>query len=205
MIDVLIVDDDFRVARIHRGFVERLEDFRVVATASTGEEAIAAVEQLRPDLVLLDLYLPDMFGLDVVARLHTAGHDCDVLVISAARESDNVRRAVRYGAVNYLLKPFSFEELRGRLEQYAARRSTLSKSMVCDQGDIDRALTSSSPITGSSALPAASAQRLPDWWRRSSGSKREPSPPPSVRIRSASPESVPAVTSNTSPQSAGPQ
>ncbi|MBC8990654.1 response regulator [Micromonospora chalcea] len=153
MIDVLIVDDDFMVARIHRGFVERLEGFRVVATTSTGEQAIAAVEQLRPDLVLLDLYLPDMFGLDVVARLHTAGHDCDVLVISAARESDNVRRAVRYGAVNYLLKPFSFEELRGRLEQYAARRSTLSKSMVCDQGDIDRALTSSSPITGSSALP----------------------------------------------------
>ncbi|WDQ00132.1 response regulator [Micromonospora chalcea] len=153
MIDVLIVDDDFMVARIHRGFVERLEDFRVVATASTGEEAIAAVEQLRPDLVLLDLYLPDMFGLDVVARLHTAGHDCDVLVISAAREVDTVRRAVRYGAVNYLLKPFSFEELRGRLEQYAARRSTFSNSLVCDQADIDRALTSSSPITGAPALP----------------------------------------------------
>ena len=94
MIDVLVVDDDFMVARIHCGFVERIEGFRVVGTASTGEQAVAAVDELRPDLVLLDLYLPDMFGLDVVARLRAARHDCDVLVISAAREAEAIRRAV---------------------------------------------------------------------------------------------------------------
>ncbi|GAA4570357.1 response regulator [Micromonospora coerulea] len=150
MIDVLVVDDDFMVARIHCGFVERIEGFRVVGTASTGEQAVAAVDELRPDLVLLDLYLPDMFGLDVVTRLRAARHDCDVLVISAAREAEAVRRAVRYGAVNYLLKPFGFDELRTRLEQYAARRNAPRATVVSDQADVDRVLSRS----GSVATPA---------------------------------------------------
>ncbi|SCL73379.1 response regulator [Micromonospora peucetia] len=153
MIDVLVVDDDFMVARIHRGFVERIDGFRVVGTASTGEEAIAAVNEFRPDLVLLDLYLPDMFGLDVVTRLRAARHDCDVLVISAAREAEAVRRSVRYGAVNYLLKPFGFDELRSRLEQYAARRNSPRVTVVTDQADVDRVLSRSGAHTATSALP----------------------------------------------------
>ncbi|MFJ6195891.1 response regulator [Micromonospora sp. NPDC092111] len=152
MIDVLVVDDDFMVARIHRGFVERVDGFRVVGTASTGEQAVAAVDELRPDLVLLDLYLPDMFGLDVVTRLRAARHDCDVLVISAAREAEAVRRAVRYGAVNYLLKPFGFDELRTRLEQYAARRNALRATTVADQADVDRVLSRTGAV-GAQALP----------------------------------------------------
>ncbi|MBO4206817.1 response regulator [Micromonospora echinofusca] len=153
MIDVLVVDDDFMVARIHRGFVERLDGFRVVGSASTGEEAVACVERLRPDLVLLDLYLPDMFGLDVVTRIRAARHDCDVLVISAAREVETVRRAVRYGAVNYLLKPFGFDELRTRLEQYAARRNSLRATVVSDQADVDRVLSRSGSHSTTPALP----------------------------------------------------
>ncbi|WP_433314459.1 response regulator [Micromonospora chersina] len=153
MIDVLVVDDDFMVARIHRGFVERIDGFQVVGTASTGEEAVAAVDRLRPDLVLLDLYLPDMFGLDVVTRIRAARHDCDVLVISAAREAEAVRRAVRYGAVNYLLKPFGFDELRTRLEQYAARRTALRAAVVADQADVDRVLSRSGSPAATAILP----------------------------------------------------
>ncbi|MFD7699571.1 response regulator [Streptomyces caelestis] len=139
-IGVLVVDDDFRVARVHRAYVERLEVFRVVGVAGTGEQAIAAVDELRPDLVLLDLYLPDLFGLDVIPRLRTAGHDCDVMVISAAREADAVRGAVRHGVVDYLLKPFDFEDLRGRLERYAGRRGRLLDTVVRGQADVDRVL-----------------------------------------------------------------
>lgn len=139
-IDVLVVDDDFRVARVHRAYVERLDVFRVVGVAGTGEQAIAAVEELRPDLVLLDLYLPDLFGLDVIPRLRTAGHDCDVMVISAAREADAVRGAVRHGVVDYLLKPFDFEDLRGRLERYAVQRGRLLGAVVRGQADVDRVL-----------------------------------------------------------------
>ena len=73
MIRALVVDDDFMVARIHRGFVEKTEGFEVVGTASSGAEALELVRSLKPDLVLLDLYLPDIFGLEVVTRLQEEG------------------------------------------------------------------------------------------------------------------------------------
>ncbi|WP_030147136.1 MULTISPECIES: response regulator [unclassified Streptomyces] len=139
-IDVLVVDDDFMVAKVHRAFVERVEPFRVVGVAGTGEEAVAAVDALRPDLVLLDLHLPDLFGLDVIPRLRTAGHDCDVMVVSAAREAGTVRGAVRHGVVDYLLKPFEAGELRVRLERYADRRGRLLGTVVRSQADVDRVL-----------------------------------------------------------------
>ncbi|MFE1250840.1 response regulator [Streptomyces sp. NPDC058735] len=152
-IEVLVVDDDFRVAGVHRAFVERVEPFRVVGVAHTGAQAIEAVEALRPDLVLLDLYLPDLFGLDVIPRLRAAGHDCDVMVISAARETDTVRGAVRRGVVDYLLKPFDLEALRSRLQRYAARRGRLLTTVVRGQADIDRVLTGAFAPAPSAALP----------------------------------------------------
>jgi response regulator of citrate/malate metabolism len=152
MIRVLIVDDDFMVARIHRGFVERIDGFEVVGTATTGERALAAVAELQPDLVLLDLYLPDIFGLDVLGRLRAAGHECDVVVITAARDAEAVRSAVRQGVVNYLLKPFGFDDLRTRLEQYVAQRNDLRAAQVTGQADVDRVLARGvSPVT--TALP----------------------------------------------------
>jgi response regulator of citrate/malate metabolism len=153
MIGVLVVDDDFRVARIHRGFVDRVPGFHVVGTAHTGQEALDAARDMQPDLLLLDLYLPDMFGLDVVAQLRTAGNTCDVLVISAAKEAEAVRGAVRHGVVNYLLKPFGFDDLRQRLEQYADQRTGMYATEVQNQADVDRVLTRASARSMTAALP----------------------------------------------------
>lgn len=143
MIRVLVVDDDFMVARIHCGFVERVEGFEVVGVAATGTEAISLVAELAPDLVLLDLYLPDRFGLDVVGRLRAAGETCDVLVITAAKEADAVRRAVREGVVGYLLKPFGFPELEQRLRAYAAERERVAADGELTQEQIDAAFGTS--------------------------------------------------------------
>jgi response regulator of citrate/malate metabolism len=153
VIRVLVVDDDFMVARIHRGFVERVEGFEVVGSAQTGDEALAMVSSLKPDLVLLDLYLPDAFGLDLVTRLRAAGETCDVLVITAAKEADAVRGAVRQGVVGYLLKPFAFADLEQRLLTYAAERArSLSDDLT--QEEIDAAFAAQPPArTPAAALP----------------------------------------------------
>lgn len=153
-IGVLVVDDDFRVAKVHRAYVERIRPFRVVGVAGNGREAADAVDALRPDLLLLDLYLPDVFGLDLIPRLRSAGHDCDVMVISAAREADAVRDAVRHGVVDYLLKPFDFTDLRARLERYVAQRGRRENAVVRGQADVDRVLAGA-------ALPAPAAGPLP--------------------------------------------
>ncbi len=137
MIEVLIVDDDFMVARIHSGFVERTRGFTVTGVARTGAEALELTARLQPDLVLLDVYLPDVSGLDLLGGLREAAPEVDVLVISAAREADSVRRALRGGIVHYLVKPFSYDDLRVRLEHYQLAYAAMAGEQT-DQADIDR-------------------------------------------------------------------
>ena len=154
MIRVLVVDDDFMVARIHVGFVERVDGFEVVGVAHSGADAADAVARLRPDLLLLDLYLPDRFGLDLLADLRSGPHPCDAIVITAAKEGDAVRAAVRLGVADYLLKPFGFTDLEERLVRYAAQRRLLDRTEVHGQEDVDRAFVRAASAAGAAvALP----------------------------------------------------
>ncbi len=140
MIQVLVVDDDFMVARLHSSIVSRQPGFEVVGAARTGAEALAAVRSLRPDLVLLDIYLPDMSGLDVLRKFResSADYPVDVIVISAAREVDTLRTALRGGVFQYLVKPFEIESLRSRLEEYAVHWAELHRLTDIDQAEVDR-------------------------------------------------------------------
>lgn len=141
MIRVLIVDDDFMVARLHRKVVERVPDFTVVGEARTGAEALTSVRDLQPDLVLLDIYLPDVTGLEVLRALRGGERsvaDVDVLVITAAREAETVRGALRGGAVHYIIKPFDMRVLEERLRDYARRYEELQAIAVPGQDDVDR-------------------------------------------------------------------
>ncbi len=154
MIRVLVVDDDFMVARIHVGFVERVDGFEVVGVAHSGAEAADAVATLRPDLLLLDLYLPDRFGLDLLADLRTLPQPCDAIVITAAKEGDSVRAAVRLGVADYVLKPFGFADLEERLQRYAERRRLLDRTQVHGQDDVDKVFVRTAGATGAMvALP----------------------------------------------------
>ncbi len=137
MRDVLVVDDDFMVAEIHRRFVERVDGFRAVGVARNGEEALRAVRELRPQLILLDVYLPDMTGLDVLQRLRSEGDRVDVIMITAARELDTVRGALDGGAADYLIKPFEFPQLEAKLQAFAARADALQSAAGADQTLID--------------------------------------------------------------------
>ncbi len=95
---------------------------------------------LRIDLVLLDMYLPDMHGLDVVRAMRTAGNRADVIAVTSARDLEVVRAAVSQGVVQYLLKPFTFAALRGKLERYAAYRQQLGGDVASGQQEVDRML-----------------------------------------------------------------
>jgi len=138
VIGVLIVDDDFMVAKVHAGFVSALDGFEVVGTASTGAQALEDIVRLRPDLVLLDVYLPDMTGLDVLRRLRADGWPADVIVISAARDVDSIRSALHGGVLHYLVKPFDRRTFEARLHDYARMHGELAHLDEAGQGDVDR-------------------------------------------------------------------
>jgi response regulator of citrate/malate metabolism len=138
MISVLIVEDDFRVADLHREFVERCAGFSVIGVALTAGQALEMNEQLTPDLILLDLYLPDHHGLDIVATLRSDS-GADVIVVTAARDVLNVRSAMQHGALFYIVKPFRFAAFRERLDAYAQLRSRLIAEPEMSQQMIDLA------------------------------------------------------------------
>jgi response regulator of citrate/malate metabolism len=131
----MVVDDDFRVADLHARFVGRIPGFEVVGVANTASEAVELAKQLRPDLALLDQYLPDALGTSIAQEL-----GCDIIMLTAANQGGVVREAVGRGVVNYLVKPFSETTLAERLRAYARFRGQLGGDRTLDQAEIDRAV-----------------------------------------------------------------
>lgn len=137
MIRTLIVEDDFRVATLHSEFVEKVGGFDVVALAHTASAALDAAGKRHPELVLLDLYLPDASGLEVLRWLRAQSDPPDVIVLTAAREMGSVRAAMRGGALHYLIKPFDYEVLRERMAAYAELHAARAVGGEADQRKVD--------------------------------------------------------------------
>lgn len=167
MIDVLVVDDDFRVAEISAKYVGKVPGFRVAARAHSAAQALAAVERAAIDLVLLDHYLPDQTGLELVHRMRERGHRTDVIMITAAGDVATVQTAMRLGALHYLVKPFTFAALRTRLDSYAALRRTVDRvgsRGVAGQEQVDRIFGAlrTAPAASSSGLPSGHSEPTAD-------------------------------------------
>ncbi|MFE6931185.1 response regulator [Streptomyces sp. NPDC057699] len=152
MIEVLVVDDDVRVARINAAYVTKVPGFRVAAMAHSAAEALTRIGEAPIDLILLDHYLPDRNGLAVVRELRALGHHTDVIMVTAARDVATVQAAMRHGALQYLVKPFAYAGLRTKLEAYAALRRTFEGGGEAEQTEVDR-LFGALWATGGSDLP----------------------------------------------------
>ena len=155
---VLVVEDEALAAEAHASYVERVPGFVLAGVARSAREAVRALEAAQQagapvDLVLLDMNLPDGHGLGLLSGLRAAGHLCDVIAVTAARDTKVVRQAVVQGVVLYLLKPFTFATFRAKLEQYAEYRARLDAAPdEVVQDEVDQLLGSLRP-TGSAPLP----------------------------------------------------
>lgn len=171
-IRTLIIDDDVAVAGIHHGFLLARGGFDVVGTAHTGQQGLDLAAELLPELVLLDIHLPDMSGLDVLQGLRNRPQQpVDVLVITASRELETVRSAMAGGVLHYLVKPFTSQALNERLDEYVELRDELAAGSAAgplDQERIDRlvapsrrALPPESAAEPTEATAGGPAARLP--------------------------------------------
>ncbi|KJL28275.1 response regulator [Microbacterium oxydans] len=132
---VLILDDDFRVAQLHQGIVDEHPGLMVTQTVRSLAEARDSIRSSRPDLLLADVFLPDGDGITLVRET-----GIDAVLISAADDAPTVRRALRSGAIGYLVKPFERRALSGLLDRYSRYRNLLAGDRAVRQDDIDRAL-----------------------------------------------------------------
>lgn len=135
---VLIVEDDPVVADINREFIEKVDGFVTIGVARSVASAVEAVQRLRPDLVLLDIYMPDGDGVQLLKEIR--GHDAevDVIPVTAARNAGVVRQLMRNGAAGYILKPFKFERFAAVLEAYRRWRASVEGDVPLNQAEVDR-------------------------------------------------------------------
>jgi response regulator of citrate/malate metabolism len=146
---VLIVEDDPPVAKLHSRFVAITPGFQVVGIVNTAPEALRTLQLMRPDLILLDLGLPDADGLVLLRRIRAAATPVDVIAVTAEASSEAVTAALRLGVVDYLVKPFYPDRLRQSLVGFRRSRREIGASPL-DQQTIDRLRSDS---TDSQRLP----------------------------------------------------
>ena len=137
---VLVVEDEQLAAEAHATYTNRVHGFEVAGVARSANDAVRLLAaDPAIDLLLLDMHLPDGHGLGLLQRLRAAGHLCDVIAVTSARDAEVVRHAVAQGVVLYLLKPFSFATFRTKLEQYAEYRARLAETSAdAVQSDVDQ-------------------------------------------------------------------
>jgi response regulator of citrate/malate metabolism len=149
----LVVEDEPVAAEANAAYLRRL-DVEVVAVAASGQEALRYLAgDPDVDLILLDMHLKDGHGLALLRRIRAAGHSCDVIAVTSARDVDVVRQAVAQGVVSYLIKPFTFAGFRTKLEQYFRYREQMAASGTVGQSDVDTMLATLRPTLSSTDLP----------------------------------------------------
>ena len=139
MIRTLIIEDDFRVAEINSAYIQMVDGYEVIGVAPTATLGYQMVIAEKPDLVLLDLFLPDENGLELFARLQQLprGTKPDVFVITAARDSQNLKDAIQLGAAAFIVKPFNGQELIERLQKYKSAHARLNVEGEISQAEAD--------------------------------------------------------------------
>jgi response regulator of citrate/malate metabolism len=136
-IHVMIIEDDETAIKIYEKFTHKVEGFQVVATTSTGKQALELINVFTPDLILLDVFLPDMKGTDLLWEIRKQLRTVDVVLITADNDADTVSEAIRGGAFNYLLKPIMIDKFLHTLEKYKESRSALFNLITVQQHDVN--------------------------------------------------------------------
>jgi response regulator of citrate/malate metabolism len=137
MISVMIIEDDPMVREINSKFLNRIEDFKLCSAVGTLSDAVNYARDTHPDLILLDIYLPQENGLDFLKWLRKEEIDCDVILITADKSMESVQEALRYGAIDYLIKPFTFERFKDALTKYRDLKYSFESSNIIEQEILD--------------------------------------------------------------------
>jgi CitB family two-component system response regulator MalR len=154
LIRVLLVEDDPMVAELNRICVNRVDGFEATASVRNGVDALEILAKQPVDLILLDIFMPGPTGIDLLSQIRSMALDVDVIFVTAARDTKTISRALKLGAVDYLIKPFEFERLERALKNYRETHLVMHEPRSMSQSELDQSLRRDS-------TPAPLANELP--------------------------------------------
>ena len=160
---ILVVEDDFRIADIHRAFIEQSDGFYVVGMARNGSEAkaIMAEQAASIHLILLDAYLPDVEGLELLWAIRRDYVHVDIVMVTAAREVETISEALRGGVFDYLIKPIEAVRMTQMLTRFRREREALANRAEMNQDELDSVLARLKPGEPLRAKSQTLSQALP--------------------------------------------
>jgi len=136
-IKVVIAEDDFRIANIHEKYLQQFSEIKVVGKALNGEQTLKLLEQEAPDLLLLDVYMPDRLGSELLPEIRERFPKTNIMLITAATDKSILEKALAYGVENYLIKPVSRERFEVVIQEFIKKHLLLSSSQEVDQKYVD--------------------------------------------------------------------
>ncbi|XKM12824.1 response regulator [Orbaceae bacterium ac157xtp] len=160
MIDVLVVEDDPMVAELNKNYLQMIPGFKLVGQVNNGEEALMFIADNLVSLILLDLYIPKLDGIELLKHIRTSYPNIDIIMVTAARNTESIQAALRLGVIDYIVKPFTFDRLRTALLSYQERVRLLNSSSEFDQISLDNQLLSKSTNTNHKLPKGIDAETL---------------------------------------------
>ena len=153
MIKVLIVEDDPMVVKFNKYYLEQVGGFQLMAVAASADAAFKVLEKEPIDLILLDIYMPGIDGLELLSQLRKNDKNVDVIIVSAAKDSISIKKALQYGAVDYLIKPFEFDRFNSALSSYKNREKFINSQEDISQEELDKVLLYNKQPSNLEAFP----------------------------------------------------
>ena len=152
MYKVLVVEDDPMVRMINEQYVRMNKDFCIASSVKNGQEALDYIKENKVDLVILDVFMPFMNGVEFLKKLREQKLKTEVIMVTAANDTATLEETMHLGVIDYLVKPFALERFQVALEKFTAKKNAINGSDVLDQNLID-SIISNSPQKKSKEYP----------------------------------------------------
>ncbi|WP_257346716.1 response regulator [Pseudalkalibacillus decolorationis] len=137
-VKVAIAEDDFRVANVHEKFLKKIPEVEIAGKALNAEKTLELLHTKKVDLLLLDIYMPDKLGTDILTTIRANFEDVDIIMITAATDKAFLEKAIRNGVQNYLIKPVKMDRFTDTVKEYIQSRNLLQNKEEVDQNIVDR-------------------------------------------------------------------
>lgn len=137
-LNVLLIEDDPMVREVNRQFIEKVAGFAVIGQASNGVDGINKIRTLQPDLVFMDIFMPEQDGVTSLRKIRELNIAVDVITVTAANDMEMVKQVLHLGVFDYIMKPFSFERVQGTLENYKRFKQQMQIERGLTQGELDQ-------------------------------------------------------------------
>jgi CitB family two-component system response regulator CitT len=136
-IKAAIAEDDFRIADIHEKFLEKFEEIDVIGKSLNGEETLKILKESNPDLLILDVYMPDKLGTELLPIIREQFPKVSIIMVTAATDKAFLEKALGYGVDYYLIKPVNRDRFEQVIGEYIRKHSLLTSKQEVDQGYVD--------------------------------------------------------------------